>query len=45
MLAPMPQKAFIDVSEIAEMAAFLCQDGARHMTAQTLIIDGGWTAR
>ncbi|WP_213995951.1 3-hydroxybutyrate dehydrogenase [Arsukibacterium sp.] len=45
MLAPMPQKAFIDVSEIAEMAAFLCQDGARHMTAQTLILDGGWTAR
>ncbi|KKO49612.1 3-hydroxybutyrate dehydrogenase [Arsukibacterium sp. MJ3] len=45
MLAPMPQKAFIDVSEIAEMAAFLCQDAARHMTAQTLILDGGWTAR
>ena len=45
MLAPMPQKAFIDVSEIAEMAAFLCQDGARHMTAQALILDGGWTAR
>ncbi|KKO46306.1 3-hydroxybutyrate dehydrogenase [Arsukibacterium ikkense] len=45
MLAPMPQKAFIDVSEIAEMAAFLCQHGARHMTAQTLILDGGWTAR
>ncbi len=45
MLAPMPQKAFIDVSEIADMAAFLCQPGARHMTAQTLILDGGWTAR
>ncbi|WP_333607368.1 3-hydroxybutyrate dehydrogenase [Arsukibacterium sp.] len=45
MLAPMPQKAFIDVSEIAGMAAFLCQDSAKHMTAQTLILDGGWTAR
>ncbi|MDP4535151.1 3-hydroxybutyrate dehydrogenase [Alkalimonas collagenimarina] len=45
MLAPMPQKAFIDVDEIAATAAFLCSDGARHMTAQTLVLDGGWTAR
>ncbi|MDP5142821.1 3-hydroxybutyrate dehydrogenase [Rheinheimera baltica] len=45
MLAPMPQKAFIDVSEIAETAAFLCSAGAKHMTAQTLVLDGGWTAR
>lgn len=45
MLAPMPQKAFIDVSEIAETAIFLCQDAAKHITAQTLVLDGGWTAR
>ncbi|CAM3658307.1 3-hydroxybutyrate dehydrogenase [Rheinheimera salexigens] len=45
MLAPMPQKAFIGVDEIAATAAFLCSDGARHMTAQTLVLDGGWTAR
>ncbi|MDP5149504.1 3-hydroxybutyrate dehydrogenase [Rheinheimera baltica] len=45
MLAPMPQKAFIDVTEIAETAAFLCSAGAKHMTAQTLVLDGGWTAR
>lgn len=45
MLAPMPQKAFIDVSEIAETALFLCQDAAKHITAQTLVLDGGWTAR
>lgn len=45
MLAPMPQKAFIDVEEIAQSTAFLCSDAARHMTAQTLVLDGGWTAR
>lgn len=45
MLAPMPQKAFIGVDEIAATAAFLCTDAARHMTAQTLVLDGGWTAR
>lgn len=45
MLAPMPQKAFIDVEEIAASAAFLCSDAARHITAQTLVLDGGWTAR
>ncbi|MBU1620246.1 MAG: 3-hydroxybutyrate dehydrogenase [Gammaproteobacteria bacterium] len=45
MLAPMPQKAFIGVDEIASTAAFLCEPAARHMTAQTLVLDGGWTAR
>ena len=45
MLAPMPQKAFIDLEEIAASAAFLSSDAARHITAQTLVLDGGWTAR
>ncbi len=45
MLAPMPQKAFIGVDEIAATAGFLCSDAARHITAQTLVLDGGWTAR
>lgn len=45
MLAPMPQKAFIGVDEIAETALFLTQKAARHITAQTLVLDGGWTAR
>jgi 3-hydroxybutyrate dehydrogenase len=45
MLAPMPQKAFIGVDEIAATALFLCQPATRHMTAQALVLDGGWTAR
>jgi 3-hydroxybutyrate dehydrogenase len=45
MLAPMPQKAFIGVDEIAATAGFLCTGAARHITAQTLVLDGGWTAR
>jgi 3-hydroxybutyrate dehydrogenase len=45
MLAPMPQKAFIGVDEIAETVAFLLTPAARHITAQTLVLDGGWTAR
>ncbi len=45
MLAPMPQKAFIGVDEIAASAIFLTNPAARHITAQTLVLDGGWTAR
>lgn len=45
MLAPMPQKAFIGVDEIAATTAFLLTPAARHITAQTLVLDGGWTAR
>jgi 3-hydroxybutyrate dehydrogenase len=45
MLAPMPQKAFIGVDEIAATALFLCSPAAKHISAQTLVLDGGWTAR
>lgn len=31
------------VQDIANAAAFLVSDEARHITGQTLIIDGGWT--
>lgn len=45
MLEPMPKKSFIDVHELAACTEFLISDAARNMTAQALVIDGGWTAR
>lgn len=33
-----------NVQDIANAAAFLVSDEARHITGQTLIIDGGWTS-
>lgn len=44
-LAPMPKKAFIEIEELATTAEFLMSDGAKNMTAQNLVLDGGWTAR
>jgi len=32
-----------NVEDIAAAAAFLVSEAARHITGQTLIIDGGWT--
>jgi 3-hydroxybutyrate dehydrogenase len=45
MLEPMPKKAFIEVSELAQTANFLMSNAAKNITGQTLILDGGWTAR
>ncbi len=45
MLAPMPKKAFIQFEELAETALFLASPQARNITAQAIVIDGGWTAR
>jgi len=45
MLAPMPKKAFISVEELAGTVAFLASDHARNITAQTITLDGGWTAQ
>ncbi len=45
MLAPMPKKAFISLEELAETALFLMSPTARNITAQTMVLDGGWVAR
>lgn len=45
MLEPMPKKQFISVEELADTAAFLMSASARNITGQTMILDGGWTAR
>jgi 3-hydroxybutyrate dehydrogenase len=44
-LQPMPKKAFIEIEELASSAAFLMADTAKNITAQNIILDGGWTAR
>jgi 3-hydroxybutyrate dehydrogenase len=45
MLEPMPKKQFITVEEVAAAIEFLASHEARNITGQTLVIDGGWTAR
>jgi glucose 1-dehydrogenase len=41
-ITPMGRSA--TVTDIAEAAVFLVSDKAKHITGQTLIIDGGWTS-
>ncbi len=41
-LTPMGRPA--SVSDIAEAALFMVSDSAKHITGQSLIIDGGWTS-
>ena len=40
-LATIPLKRFGEVSDIAEMAAFLCSDRASYVTGQVFTVDGG----
>jgi 3-hydroxybutyrate dehydrogenase len=44
-LEPMPKKSFIEIEELAACAEFLMTDAAKNMTAQNIVLDGGWTAR
>lgn len=41
-LTPMGRPAY--VADIANAALFLVSDQAKHITGQTLIVDGGWTS-
>lgn len=45
MLEPMPKKVFISVEELAATISYLISAGARNMTGQTLVLDGGWTIK
>jgi 3-hydroxybutyrate dehydrogenase len=45
MLEPMPKGVFIEIDELAAIVSFLMSAGARNITGQTIVVDGGWTAR
>ena len=40
-----PQKRLLDVKEIADLALFLASDGAKGMTGQAVVLDGGYTVQ
>ena len=45
MLEPMPKGVFITAEELTGIATFLISGSARNITGQTIVVDGGWTAR
>jgi 3-hydroxybutyrate dehydrogenase len=45
MLEPMPKGVFIGLDELAAITTFLVSPAARNITGQTIVVDGGWTAR
>ncbi len=45
MLAAQPNRRFITVEEVADLAVFLTSEGARSVTGANYAIDGGWTAQ
>jgi 3-hydroxybutyrate dehydrogenase len=40
-----PSKEFVTPAQIAELALFLCGDGAAQIRGQAIAVDGGWTAQ
>jgi len=45
LLHAQPTKAFVQVSEVAALAAFLASNDAASVTGAIIPIDGGWTAQ
>jgi len=45
MLKPMPKRAFVTLEELGGIIEFLASDVARNVTAQSIAVDGGWTAQ
>jgi len=45
MLERVPMRRLASPEEIAEVVLFLAGDGARYITGQTIIADGGWTVQ
>ena len=40
-----PQKRLLDVKEISELALFISSEGAKGMTGQAIVLDGGYTVQ
>jgi 3-hydroxybutyrate dehydrogenase len=40
-----PQKRLLDVKEIADLALYLASEGAKGMTGQAVVLDGGYTVQ
>ena len=45
LLHAQPTKKFVQIEELAALAAFLASDAAASMTGTILPMDGGWTAQ
>lgn len=45
MLGGQPTRKFVTIEEVAELACYLCGDGAGSITGASMVIDGGWTAQ
>ena len=44
LLAAQPTKQFVEIEEVAELAAFLCSKNAKSINGAALSMDGGWVA-